>query len=265
MPLLSFFKRLVSAEELPVEQQQQQQQQIPPSEAADGVSPTDAETTQADEKKQPLPPPPPSTPFIRSQPPTNAASTASLRSRVELERKTASSASIYTDFTRGGHADAGHWNDPPTTVFKKQQPQNAAEAAAAAAAVTPSEIGGSDASSFMVVDAKDKMPADRQGQMVLIKRILHSAIDDINAADSSPMAQRMAEDSAKRLALMDERLDAVDDALVATLCTIAVLVEAASLADAASVLRDLLQTDAYTAELKWLVGVKRIIELLQKN
>ncbi|KAJ1726353.1 hypothetical protein LPJ72_006366, partial [Coemansia sp. Benny D160-2] len=230
MPLLSFFKRLVSAEELPVEQQQQQQQQqqILPSEAADGVSPTDTETTQADEKKQPLPPPPPSTPFIRSQPPTNAASTASLRSRVELERKTASSASIYTDFTRGGHADAGHWNDPPTTVFKKQ---NAAEAAAAA---TPSEIGGSDASSFMVVDAKDKMPADRQDQVVLIKRILHSAIDDITAADSSPMTQRMAEDSAKRLALMDERLDAVDDALVAALCAIAVLVEAASPADAAS-------------------------------
>ncbi|KAJ2659006.1 hypothetical protein IWW48_003715 [Coemansia sp. RSA 1200] len=259
MPLLSFFKRLVSAEELPVEQQQQQQILI--SEAADGVSPTDTETTQADEKKHSLPPPPPSTPFIRSQPPTNAASTASLRSRVELERKTASSASIYTDFTRGGHADAGHWNDPPTTVFKKQ-PQNAAETAAA---VTPSEIGGSDVSSFMVVDAKDKIPADRLDQMVLIKRILHSAVDDISTADTSPMAQRMAEDSAKRLALMDGRLDAVDDALVATLCTIAVLVEAASLSDAASVLRDLLQADAYTAELKWLVGIKRIIELLQKN
>ncbi|KAJ1788992.1 hypothetical protein LPJ59_005428 [Coemansia sp. RSA 2399] len=279
MPLLSFIKRLVSAEEIPTEKQPNE---VP--EATDDAPATEPTITTTEESKQPPPPPPPppSTPFKRNLPPTNTSSTASLRSRVELERKTASSASIYTDFTSGGHADAGHWNDPPTTVFKKQQRP---KPSAADTVVTPSEIGGSNASSFMVVDnnrddemsANDSeekedvsskcpdVPESRADQVDLINRVLHGAVDAVDLDDASPMIRRMAEDTAKRLTLMDDRLGSVDEALVAAVCAIAMLVDACKLNDAANAHRDLLQTETHTSELRWLVGVKRVIELLQKN
>ncbi|KAJ2551319.1 hypothetical protein EV175_003734 [Coemansia sp. RSA 1933] len=283
MPLLSFIKRLVSAEDIPTEKQQQQDPQ---------ATLTAAEETQQqkeEEAKQqlPLPPPPPSAssaPFIRNLPPSHTPSTNSLRSRVELERKAASSASIYTDFTSGGHADAGHWNDPPTTVFKKQQ-RSKPSAISETVTVTPSEIGGSDASSFMVVGSSNRdddgasassassassardpaVPEDREDQVGLIKRALHGAVKGIDLDNATPMVRRMAEDTAKRLELMDSRLDSVDDALVAAVCAIAMLVDTRNLSGAANAHRDLLQAESHTSELKWLVGVKRVIELLQKT
>ncbi|KAJ1768414.1 hypothetical protein LPJ74_004868 [Coemansia sp. RSA 1843] len=285
MPLLSFIKRLVSAEEIPAVQQQQQQQQhnpASPEAATDNALSTATEAAEAtetinasEEQKQPLPPPPPlSASFKRSLPPTSTASMTSLRSRVELERKAASSTSIYTDFTSGGHADAGHWNDPPTTVFKKQsqRPKPAADTV-----VTPSEIGGSDASSFMVIENRDEedadgpadpmdpVPEDCGDQILLIKRVLHGAVDAIDLADAAPMVRRMVEDTTKRLALMDDRLDSVDGTLVAAVCSIALLVDSRKLNAAANAHRDLLQAETHTSELKWLVGIKRVIELLQKN
>ncbi|KAJ2844121.1 hypothetical protein GGI22_006984, partial [Coemansia erecta] len=146
-------------------------------------------------------------------------------------------------------------------------------------------IGGSNASSFMVVDNNrdDEMSADdsdekedvstrlpavpesRADQVDLIKRVLHGAVDAVDLDNATPMIRRMAEDTAKRLTLMDDRLGSVDEALVAAVCAIAILVDSHKLNDAANAHRDLLQTETHTSELKWLVGVKRAIELLQKN
>ncbi|KAJ2789858.1 hypothetical protein H4R20_007106 [Coemansia guatemalensis] len=216
---------------------------------------------------------------------------ASLRSQVESERQTASSSSMYQDFSCGGHADAGHWNDPPTVVFKphnlqpkKKQPETSPNGAA------------SDTSSFMMVDkavtpngtaiaeeaestgnrnagsataAKPltslvDLPEAREEQATTLTSTLRRIIDSIPLNAATPMTKRMIEDTNKRLAFLDERLPALDDTLVSSACIIALLIDKGLLSEAADAHRNLMQA-GYEAELKWLVGIKRVIELRQKS
>ncbi|KAJ2355178.1 hypothetical protein GGF43_002840 [Coemansia sp. RSA 2618] len=191
----------------------------------------------------------------------------SLRTQVESERQTASQASKYSDFTGGGHADAGHWNDPPTVVFKAQ-----GQAAKKKAADTASET-----SSFMVVDSavtpnatavaagapSVDVPEQRDERIAVVTRVLHAAVDSVPLDSATPMVKRMAEDTGKRLAVLDERLPELDDVLVGKVCEIALLIDKGLLLEAADAHRNLMQA-GHEAELKWLVGVKRAIELCQK-
>ncbi|KAJ1887520.1 hypothetical protein LPJ66_009072, partial [Kickxella alabastrina] len=77
--------------------------------------------------KPPLRPPPPMStapknPSSRSKPPLSISDpNSSPKTRPPLTPvsgesllRTESSSSVYRDFTGQGHADRGHWNDPPT-------------------------------------------------------------------------------------------------------------------------------------------------------
>ncbi|KAJ2614861.1 hypothetical protein H4S08_001513 [Coemansia sp. RSA 1365] len=295
MSFISYLKKLVITqdEENAAAPQSPDQQQRPES-----IHEPEKLSENSNSEKT-LPPPPPST---IAYPPKNSTksglsntqsttSMASLRTQVESERQTASSSSMYQDFTRGGHADAGHWNDPPTVVFKpqnlqpkKKQPEPSPNSAA------------SDTSSFMIVDSTITpngtaiaeeaestrnqsaasttsakpltslvdLPEGRDEQAEVLVNTLHRIVDCIPLDTASPMIKRMVEDTNKRLALLGERLPTLDNTLVSSACIIALLIEKGMLLEAADAHRGLMQA-GYEAELKWLVGLKRVIELRQKS
>ncbi|KAI8321077.1 hypothetical protein GQ54DRAFT_317778 [Martensiomyces pterosporus] len=330
MPLISFLKKLVVAEDTQQqqqeqqEQQEQQQQEQQPIATVNGDSDTkktippppltpNATASSEGSPKPPLPPPPPKGNLHTLASTHSTSSIASLRSQVEEERRTASSASVYTDFTGGGHADAGHWNDPPTIVFKphalakKKTMTHSASAAAvldhsssnASAGVGADTGDASEASSFIMVegsatpsgmlsaDASPKntgeadgeadgeeskgeadsltgLPEGRDEQAGAATRLLRKAVDGISMETATPMVKRMVEDTNKRLALLDERMPELNDHLIQAVCSIALLIDGGELAQAANAHRELMQA-GYDGELKWLLGVKRVIELQQKS
>ncbi|KAJ2820184.1 hypothetical protein GGI24_004568, partial [Coemansia furcata] len=244
MPLISLFKRLVGAESSPPPGEEKAAAvaskevtpELPPSETNDAGA------------KRPVLPPPMSKAFSAAGPSGTAstASMGSLRSQVESERKSGLTASAaYRNFTEGGTADGGHWNDPPTVVFKAQPSPTATLSSAKRGAVSPS----SKASSFVLVEeapaepeAKAEevdVPEDRREQEATASRLLRSALDAV--ALDTPMAKRMADDTAKRLALLDERLPELDAAVVRAICAIALRVDAGQLAEALAGHRDLMQ------------------------
>ncbi|KAI9505332.1 hypothetical protein BX070DRAFT_221911, partial [Coemansia spiralis] len=225
MPIFSFFKGLLSADDAAVSTQQ-------PVQLPDKVTSDKAETF--------LPPPPLST--------LTTASVVSLKSRVETEKQT--TPSIYKDFTGNGHADRGHWNDPPTTVFKtgvqRKQQDVVAEKKEEA------------------VEAEAELPEGRTERIEQTTRVFCNVLDGIEKTEMPPLAVRMAEDTRKRLGLMSERLPALDDTIISMLCAIAMLIEDNRLNEALGKHRELLQA-GYNSELKWLVAIKRVIELQQKS
>ncbi|KAJ2756092.1 hypothetical protein IWQ56_006360 [Coemansia nantahalensis] len=207
---------------------------------------------------------------------------ASLRSQVESERQAASASSVYRDFAGTGHADAGHWNDPPTVVFKPHNKQPKAPKAAGQEPPSPS------ASPFMIVDravtpngtaiaevtaaggppgaaaaSLVSLPDDPREQAEVLQRALRRAVASVDVDTASPMVARMVEDTRKRLQVLDERLPDLSPQLTAAVCAIALLVDQGLLAAATDAHRDLMQA-GYDSELKWLVGIKRVIELRQK-
>ncbi|KAJ1832557.1 hypothetical protein LPJ63_003449 [Coemansia sp. RSA 2711] len=252
MPLFSLLKKLVVADDAAAE-------------------PTPSATAAEVESPQIPPPPPPNALPPKTLPPKSlpasgpsTPSTHSLRTQVEAEQHSASTASMYRDFTGGGHADAGHWNDPPTVVFKahKKKPADAA----------------SETSSFMVVDsavtpnATDiaagtptvDVPEERAEQIAVLMQKLRAAVDTVSLDTATPLVKRMAEDTSKRLGVLDERLPELDDTLVSSVCAIALLIDKGLLLEAADAHRALMQA-GHETELKWLVGIKRVIELRQKT
>ncbi|KAJ2486588.1 hypothetical protein IWW37_005566 [Coemansia sp. RSA 2050] len=280
MPLISLLKRLVGGDS----------NDLPPPAAARAPAGNDSLEIREEAKdsavveRAPLPPPPPMSKAFSLAGPSATQSTtsmASLRSQVESERKCGLAASAsYRNFTEGGHADGGHWNDPPTVVFKAQQLSPATPSSVSSVrkeAVSPP----SQASSFVLVDeaaspsapadteAKEEartvdVPEDRQEQEKVASRLLRKALDSVPLDSAPPMAKRMVEDTAKRLALLDERLPELDAAVVHSVCSIAVLIDGCRLGEALAAHRDLLQA-GFDAELKWLVGLKRLIELQPKS
>ncbi|KAJ2879510.1 hypothetical protein H4R27_005261 [Coemansia aciculifera] len=280
MPFISLFKRLVgggdSSDAPPVEDK------------TSGEDTPEIQTPQPNEgtndsgalKQPPLPPPPMSKVFSSAGPSATQSTTsmASLRSQVESERQSGLAANAaYRNFTGGGHADGGHWNDPPTVVFKAQQsPATVSSASSvkkrpvASDSVSPS----SKASSFVLVDetlpsteTKEELivdvPEDRNMQEQTASRLLRKALDRVSLDSASSMTKRMVEDTAKRLALLDERLPELDAAVVHTVCSIAMRIDCYQLGEALNAHRDLMQA-GFDSELKWLVGVKRLIELQPK-
>ncbi|KAJ2708351.1 hypothetical protein H4R19_004788 [Coemansia spiralis] len=205
---------------------------------------------------------------------------ASLRSQVESERQAASSSSVYRDFTGAGHADAGHWNDPPTVVFKPhnkqpkpkpkdQEPLSASESPfmIVDGAVTPNGTVVAEAkaadSQPGATESLVCVPEDTQEQAAVLQQALRQAVASIDIEAASPMTRRMIEDTHKRLQVLDERLSELSPQLTAAVCMIALLVDQGLLTEAADAHRDLMQA-GYDSELRWLVGIKRVIELRQK-
>ncbi|KAJ2628321.1 hypothetical protein H4R22_003947 [Coemansia sp. RSA 1290] len=255
MPFMSILKRLTGAtgEETTAAEQP----------AAATNEPTKAQ--ESPETPTLIPPPPPKTLLSKAAP--SSTSITSLRTQVETEKQNASSTSMYRDFTGGGHADAGHWNDPPTVVFKqpaaKKKPANDAESETSFMlvdnAVTP------NASNVAAGTPSVDVPEGREEQNSVITNKLDDAMRSLNAniADTS-MNKRMVDDTEKRLALLKERLLVLDDSLATSVCQIALLIDKGLLLEAADAHRNLMQS-GHESELKWLVGIKRLIELCQKS
>ncbi|KAJ2116435.1 hypothetical protein IW146_001526 [Coemansia sp. RSA 922] len=277
MPFISLFKRLVGGDS----------NDTPPVEdKASGDDSPEIQTPQSNEeindssalKQPPLPPPPMSKAFSSAGPSAAQSTTsmASLRSQVETERQSGLAANLaYRNFTGGGHADGGHWNDPPTVVFKAQQspatPSSASSVKKRPVVVSDSVSPSSKASSFVLVDealpeAKElvDVPEDRVEQEQTASQLLRKALDRVALDSATAMTKRMVEDTAKRLALLDERLPELDAAVVSAVCSIAVRIDGYQLAEALSAHRDLMQA-GFDSELKWLVGLKRLIELQPKT
>ncbi|KAJ2454614.1 hypothetical protein EV183_001362 [Coemansia sp. RSA 2336] len=249
MPFLSILKRLTGAAG---------------EETAAAEQPAAATNEPAEPQelaKTPLPPPPPKTPLSRAPP--SSTSIASLRTQVETERQNASSSSMYRDFTGGGHADAGHWNDPPTVVFKQPAKKKPADADSEASFMLVDDAVTPNASNVAAGTPSVDVPGGREEQNAVITSKLDAAMRSLNIADTS-MNKRMADDTERRLALLKERLQSLDDSLAASVCQIALLIDKGLLLEAADAHRTLMQA-GHEAELKWLVGIKRLIELCQKS
>ncbi|KAJ1955781.1 hypothetical protein EC988_001694 [Linderina pennispora] len=248
--MFSFFKKLVGDERL----EQPVVTQIPEQKAAESEPKLPPITPSSSAKPSPpLPPPPPVSSKFGSM--HSVSSSTSLRSQVEAERRVDQRQALnYTDFTQPGHAAGGHWNDPPVVVFKKKP-------AASSAAI-------SEASSFVAVDQvvleeEEELPEGREAREEMAQTLLRAALEGIDKEELVPMMRRVAEDAERRLVVMGERLGSVSDALVAGVCRVAVLVERNELARAAVAQREVMQSGS-ESELKWLLGVKRIIEIKQK-
>ncbi|KAJ1944798.1 hypothetical protein FBU59_002503 [Linderina macrospora] len=129
------------------------------------------------------------------------------------------------------------------------------------------EINGNDDKNDDAEDDNEVLlPEGRSARVETARSLLRKAVEGVKLGTVTPIIKRMVDDTTKRLALLDERLGEVaDDALVDGVCTIAVLIDGGDLARATNVHRELMQTGAYEAELKWLLGVKRVIEIKQKT
>ncbi|KAJ2181124.1 hypothetical protein GGF45_001676 [Coemansia sp. RSA 551] len=263
MPFLSLLKKLVVGDNSP----SQEPQAVCQRESELQADAAPAELPAESPHMLSRPPPPP---LASSQPPTAGPSTTSivsLRTQVESERQAASSSSMYRDFTGGGHADAGHWNDPPTIVFKAQN-QPAKKKTAYTESETSSfvNVDGAVTPSATTIAAGTPsvdIPEKREEQVVVLTRTLREAVESVQLESATAMVRRMAEDTIKRLVVLDERLPELDDELVRKVCAIAMLIDKGLLTEAADAHRNLMQA-GHEAELKWLVGIKRVIELRQK-
>ncbi|KAJ2002607.1 hypothetical protein GGI04_003268 [Coemansia thaxteri] len=270
MAIFALLRRLVSGEDVAAATPTEEAGGIrePPAPAAPPQPQQEKTTDTASAPKRPplLPPPPPI-----SGKPSAAASmvsmSGSVRSQGDSERPSAASSSSYRDFTGGGHADGGHWNDPPPVVFRgapgAATPSAKKNASGAASAASPDP--STDASSFQLVDALPEVPDARADQELMISQGLRRALERVPVdAAAPPVARRMAEDTRRRMDELELRLPALSADLVHAICAIAVLVDRGLLADAQAANLALMHA-GHDAELRWLVAIKRIIDMLEKE
>ncbi|KAJ1643740.1 hypothetical protein LPJ64_004519 [Coemansia asiatica] len=242
MPLLSFIKNLVGTSDEPA--QQQQQQQIQGDKNKHKGTETPVTHISANTDKAPVPPPPP----------MDAGQTkpGGVERSLEVSR-TESTVSVYKDFTGTGHADRGHWNDPPPAVFK--QTGTPTGFTMVDGAVTPN---GTLVAETQTDDIGEMMPEERVGREEMVRRVVKETLEQVEQRSAGD-AERVVNDTRKRLdVLVDGRLEAVDDYLVAQLCRLCALLECKRHGDALGVHREIVRTPGYDAESRWLVGIKRL-------
>ncbi|KAJ2705004.1 hypothetical protein FB645_002790 [Coemansia sp. IMI 203386] len=277
MPFFSFIKKLVVAsEETPEEP----------------VTTTTATTEpQLEQETKPLAPPPKSTSFVNDSvekpsipppppPPSSMPSTATSNSSLRLAdrfppniSRTESSTSVYKDFTGTGHADRGHWNDPPSTAFKQpvsannnmnvDKRENLEGFAIVDGAMTPNGTLVAETSEMDLEE--EEIPEGRERRDLMVRQILEQVMEQVRQANDDKEVKKV-EDTGKRVkVLLDQRLCLVDDYLVAKLCRLCVFLKNKQYTEALAAHREIIVTPGYDCESKWLVGIKRVIELAQKN
>ncbi|KAJ2721163.1 hypothetical protein GGI07_004145 [Coemansia sp. Benny D115] len=281
---------------------QQSTQAAGPSAAAAAAAanaPADEAKTQPPPPSPPsMPPPPPLSSRASGQSTLQASGSASSARRVlEVQRsegiqRVESSSSVYRDFTGTGHDEDGHWNDPPSAVFKalppaaagvgkKRKDDTAAVSPAAAdgftmvdGAMTPNgtlvaethEDAADDDGDAVARELLEALPSlGRPEREALVRDALGSALSSVSTSGDQldAMARRVLDDTSKRLDVLYSRIAVLDDSMLEALCVLAKYLECSRYSDALGVQKQLLQS--HEEELRWLVGVKRLVELAQKR
>ncbi|ORX97826.1 hypothetical protein K493DRAFT_349774 [Basidiobolus meristosporus CBS 931.73] len=136
---------------------------------------------------------------------------------------------IYSDFRGQGHAATGHWNDPSDAIFKKTSPTEERE-------------------------------LEEQALLQHLQEYLSFC------KEQNPTQRRMLLDTEKRLEVLFERLKSgsMSTYLLAQLEVMVKAIEGSDFAKAQSVHVELMTTE-FDSEGKWLVGLKRLLDLYQKS
>ncbi|ORX92866.1 hypothetical protein K493DRAFT_316316 [Basidiobolus meristosporus CBS 931.73] len=139
------------------------------------------------------------------------------------------STTVYSDFRGEGHAATGHWNDPSDIIFKKN------------------------------LDIKER---ELEEQAIL--KHLNDYLSFCKERNANQ--KRMLDDTEKRLNLLFDKLknDSLSTALLVQLELMIKAIEEDEFSKAQSIHVDLMTTE-FDSEGKWLVGLKRLLDLYQKT
>ncbi|KAJ2360356.1 hypothetical protein IW150_007527, partial [Coemansia sp. RSA 2607] len=185
MPLLSFIRKFVAGTD-EANDSTTEPTQSPVSPDAHTPVEKQPEAAKPPTQSARVPPPPPTSACVRLAT-RNAGSSSTLHtssSRPSLARAE-SSASVYKDFTGTGHAENGHWNDPPAAVFR-----SAAAAAAGSGAASKTEgftvvDGATTPNGTMVAEALEDVPETRGEQEEVVRRELKAALEVLEGSQAS--------------------------------------------------------------------------------
>ncbi|KAJ1723950.1 hypothetical protein LPJ53_001759, partial [Coemansia erecta] len=226
----------------------------------------------------PPPPPPPTSSSVRlaaaAAAPRNAASATPLHtshSRPAISRAE-SSASVYKDFTGGGHADNGHWNDPPAAVFRSGGGGNTSGSNSGTASRAEGFTvvdGATTPNGTMVAEEVEDVPETRGEQEEVVRSELVAALEALQGGQA---AGKVLEDTRRRVDVLlgsdageAGRLEEIDGRLLEQVCRLCVLLKAGKFAEALAAHREAVVLPGGDLELRWLVGVKRLVELRSKS
>ncbi|RKP06454.1 hypothetical protein THASP1DRAFT_25227 [Thamnocephalis sphaerospora] len=189
-----------------------------------------------------LPPPPPPPPTNAGCPaPSDASPPSSEPSSLPQTPTTEqpyrySLAGNYRDFRDYSHAEDGHWNDVPTHVLQARK--SFAEPAA-----------GSAIDTALSTEAIELLLRDVLAECASIK---------------APAQKRMLDDTKRRMDTLFERISGgqLSERILAEIGVFAQALAKSDYAAANKVHVGLMQTD-YDTEGRWLVGAKRLVDLVQ--
>ncbi|KAI9599191.1 hypothetical protein BDF19DRAFT_430383 [Syncephalis fuscata] len=197
-------------------------------------------------EKPSLPPPPPFTGLnAANRPPAPPR-----RSTVPDTPYQYSQTGNYRDFRDYNHTEDGHWNDVPTSVLASARKRSG---------TLPSSDNDEKQSD---TNTKTGDSLDVNGLATSIQAILEECTAAI--AVFNPTQKRMLEDTKRRMNELLVRLkdNQVKAHILTALSTFLNAINSQDYTTANQVHLDLMQTD-FDSEGRWLVGAKRLVELMQ--
>ncbi|KAJ1905192.1 protein transport protein S31 [Tieghemiomyces parasiticus] len=164
----------------------------------------------------------------------------------------------YTDFRGDHHAASGHWNDPPKAIFKTQKKDDALPTSSPS---PPPKAG----------KGKLGLKGDREGAAVLsdsiptpaeVKAMVQRVLNLLTERDLKGMDKRKLDDATKKMDILFARLDKgeVPNPVMEELDSILKDLETGNGTEASQRFLPLMQ-HYVESEGKWLLGLKRLIEL----
>ncbi|OLY82331.1 hypothetical protein AYI68_g3548, partial [Smittium mucronatum] len=211
----------------------------------------------------------------------------------------------YQNFTGSNHAAEGHWNDPPKQVFKRtntesslssiQKPNGTSKTRkpqyvpavdlSKPAAITPpstnliptaksinsipkpntAELSTKNDTTSSLPEAANKDENDKTCISISESDILGCFYNVLNFfSPSSPVEEKSISDTRKRIDILASRISSLPEPVVSNLGIIATsIMERQN--DKASLVYIQINKVCFENEGRWLVGLKRVIDLAKKN
>ncbi|KAJ1967377.1 hypothetical protein IWQ62_001905 [Dispira parvispora] len=157
--------------------------------------------------------------------------------------------SKYVDFRGDNHAAQGHWNDPPKTIFQTQKK------------TTKDQPAGSESPS---TSHSTPAPDDSSPDATKLKSRVAQWLSKLQSGSLTGMNKRKLDDANKKMTVFYERVDqgSIPSVVLCDLERILDYVDQKDFAQANTAFIPLMQQQVET-EGKWLLGLKRLIELQQ--
>lgn len=150
------------------------------------------------------------------------------------------SSSDYKNFTGQGHADKGHWNDPPAQVFANPK--------------------ASDPQGNLGVSSPDAATPNLSECSARLKKILETI-----TPTGAPDYKRKLDDTSMRL----KQLDAIEPSSISPdiFAALLLVVESLEKNDLASATKyhTQMMLSNYESNSKWLIGLKRLVDLKKET